>query len=628
MVILIGAVGLAAPAHAAGITVVLTPMSSAVRPQGSPFSFTATIHNETDQPQLVDVAFAVGAEDSEDPVFFTSIHHSVPAGGESSAALSATTSQWFPDTGRFEITTSSPNTEVGVASLGFKVTSAPVRVPHFQDVTAGAGLTTEMPRKYTCGRWAGGAAWADIDGDGDLDLYVPRQGPGARLWINDGTGDFSDEATIRGVDDGTDIGLSAVFADYDNDGDADLYVGNLGPNRFFQNDGTGHFTDVTGAAGVAGDGDSSSASWGDYDRDGYIDLYVANHTRCTTKEPALDVDKLYHNNGDGTFTDQTALLEKDPSRTDDGATTGAGFQGTWFDYDRDGDLDLLLANDFFGPNADKNHLWRNDGPAVDGTWIFTDVSVESGMALKMNAMGVGVSDYDQDGDLDVGLSNIEDNRLMRNNGNGTFLNVADNARVARPDQRIAEHSVTWGMNFADFNLDTWEDIYTGAGSLKFENEGQPNELFVNGGHGKFFDLSAPSGADFDGVTRGTAFADYDRDGRMDIYIVNHEATSMLYRNVTSKRDRHWLEIDTVGTVSNRDGCGAWLTLTVGRHKLVRQVMCGGVSLASGSDPTVHFGLGRHDLADKLVIKWLSGRKQVLRNLKVDRLRVVTEPSAP
>jgi hypothetical protein len=620
-------------ASAGGVSVRLIPEASTRVVQGAPFDFVTKIHNDTDEAQLVIIDFTIDRKGGSSPVRFSSFNTSVPAGGSATTTGSATSAQWFKQTGTFQINVIGElipgSAEIRkVDPLGFTVLPPVVQVPRFDDVTSAAGLTTDMPRSRQCGRWAVGAAWGDVDLDGDLDLYLPRQGAAARLWINDGSGHFIDEANARGVDNPDATGLSAVFGDYDNDGDPDLYVGNLGPNRFFENDGTGHFTDVTTSAGVGGDGISSSASWGDYDGDGLLDLYVANYTQCAAQTPSKDADVLYHNEGDGTFTDRTALLEKDPSSPDDGSTLGAGFEGAWFDYDKDGDLDLLLANDFYGPNPDKNHLWRNDGPAEGGTWLFTDVSVASGMGLKMNTMGIGISDYDQDGDLDVALSNIEDNRLMRNNGDGTFTDVASTARVARPTQRVDEHSVTWGMNFADFNLDTWDDIYTGAGSLKSNPESQPNELFANGSKGKFFDLSAPSGANFDGVTRGTAFADYDHDGRMDVYIANFDHTSMLYRNITPKKHRHWLEIDTVGTKSNHDGCGAWLTLSIGNQQLSRQVFCGSISLGSGSDPTVHFGLGSATSVRKLVINWPSGTRQVVKNLDVDRLDVITEPSAP
>ncbi|MGH9195247.1 MAG: FG-GAP repeat domain-containing protein, partial [Acidimicrobiia bacterium] len=550
---------------AAVVAVDLSPTGRIDVPQGLPFKFSATVHNDTDSAQLAIVVFDVasaGQEHSSTPFFRWA--GSVPPQSQKELQASVIPSQWYEQEGSFVILAKTDGVVVG-DPLEFTVVAAPTRVPKFQDMSSTAGIVDDMP-DYDCGRWPAGAAWGDADGDADLDIYVPRQDDPSRLWINDGSGHFSDEAVARGVADPT-VGLGAVFADYDNDGDQDLYVASDGPNSLFANDGTGHFTDVAATAGVAGAGESSSsASWGDYDNDGYLDLYVTNYGHCqggTAKETLVyDADKLYHNEGDGTFTDQTALVEKDPTIATDGATTGAGFQAAWFDYDWDGDLDLYLANDFLGPRPDKNHLWRNDGLGADGKWSFTDVSVASETALQMNTMGIGVGDYDNDTDLDFGLSNIEDNRLMKNDS-GVFTDAAGFARVARPIQRVELKSITWGMVFADLNLDGWEDIYTGAGSLKGTPDPQANELFVNGKNGRFLDLSAPSQADDSGVTRGVALADFDRDGRLDIYIINQEKSPVLLRNVTSKKGRHWLEIDTIGTDSNRDGCGARLVLTAG-----------------------------------------------------------------
>ncbi|MDQ3982154.1 MAG: CRTAC1 family protein, partial [Actinomycetota bacterium] len=310
-----------------------------------------------------------------------------------------------------------------------------------------------------------------------------------------------------------------------------------------------------------------------------------------------------------------------------GSTTGAGFQGAWFDYDRDGDVDLYLGNDYGGPRPEGNYLWRNDGRDGDG-WRFTNVSVASGTALHMNTMGIGVADYDRDLDLDMALSNIEATALMRNVGDGTFRDVAGRAGVGRPNQRVREKSITWGLAFADLNLDGWEDLYVVGGSLAQENrpEPQPNATFANLARGSFADLSAVSGAADEGVGRGLSLADYDRDGRVDLYVVNQGGRPILYRNVTPTGSRHWLEVDTIGSESNRDGCGAVLIATLGRVKMMRQVFCGSVGLGGGSDPVVHFGLGRADRVDSLRVLWPSGRVQRLRDVEADRLLVVEEPS--
>ena len=262
-------------------------------------------------------------------------------------------------------------------------------------------------------------------------------------------------------------------------------------------------------------------------------------------------DTLYRNNGDGTFTDVTEYLGE-------GSTDGAGFAATWFDYNGDNRLDLYLANDFVGVSPDHNRLWRNDGPASGGGWRFTDVSDESGTAFWMNTMGIAVGDVERDGDLDMALSNITANKYVRNDG---AVFVEDPAGgIGRPLQQADTESITWGGGFHDLNLDGWEDLYFAAGNfLRGVREvgEQPNELFVNRDGATFLDVSAATGADDPADSKGVAFADYDSDGDLDLFVVNQGGTPRLLRNVTPIADsNHWLQVDTVGTISNRDGCGA------------------------------------------------------------------------
>lgn len=624
------AVTLAPTSSAATETVVLTaPTGSA--PQGVPFRFRALVRNLRPSAARVEITFKIGRVAGGPLIPFRRTLLFVAGSRARAVSASVVTGQWFRQRGRFKIIATIRGRRAG-SPLVFRVTASPVPVPIFRDITAAAGVSTTQP-DTSCTAPTAGAAWADVESDGDLDLYVPRRAGASHLWINNGSGHFSDEAAERGVENGV-VGAGAVFADYDNDGDQDLYVANWGPNRLFKNNGSGFFTDVAAAAGVASDSAAMSASWGDYDNDGLLDLYVSNYATCAPDanfdDPAVlksltyHADRLYHNEGDGAFSDQTALVEHDPLRTDDGSTKGAGFQAAWFDYDGDTDVDLYLANDFFlGNSSAHNHLWRNDGLGASG-WGLTDVSVSTGTAYAMNTMGIAIGDYDRDLDLDMALSDIESNKLLRNNG-GAFTNVAEFARVRRPFQRVAEPAITWGTAFYDLNLDGWEDLYFAAGYIhRLQSPRQPNQLFVNGRNGRFLDLSAPSLANDPSPSRGVAFADYDRDGRIDMYVANLGGPPRFYRNVTFSANRHWLEVDTVGTVSNRDGCGAKLIATVNGQSLLRQVFCGSTSLSSGSDSTVHFGLGSATSVTQLEIMWPSGTRQVLQNLPVDRLISVTE----
>jgi hypothetical protein len=602
------------------VTVRLRAVGSTSVAQGYPLQFKASASNSSPSTVTVKVLFQLIPPAQAAPVDFTGWSVSVPPSSSVSTQVEVTPGQWFAAAGAYAV----QGFVKGIPATGqlaFDVTAPTLPVPTFQDVTAAAGLHTFMGNSQ-CGQYAAGAAWADVDGNGYPDLYVPSMDDPAQLWMNDGAGHFTDEATARGVDDGGSAGVGAVFADYDNDGYPDLYVVNdgslpgRGANRLYRNDGTGNFTDVAVAAGVSDGHAAVSASWGDYDNDGYLDLYVTSNSPCA---PPLmyESDRLYHNEGDGTFTDQTALLPAS-------ATMGAGYQAAWFDYDGDGDQDLYLANDHWGPAPDVNHLWRNDGPGPGGTWLFTDVSALSGTDYDINSMGIGLGDFNRDLRLDMAISNIHGNVIASNNGDGTFTDVASFVRASRPDQSYGRRSVTWGLSFADFNLDGWEDLYAAAGEIQ-DAPTQPSEVFTNDGvDGRFLDLSALSGADDTGSSRGIAYADYDRDGLMDVYVVRMSGTPILYRNETSAPGYHWLEVDLTGTSSNRDGCGARLTLTAAGAQMMRELFCGSTGLSSGSETIAHFGLGSAIQAAKIVIEWPSGIRQVLRNVGADQLIQVVE----
>ncbi|MBA3551580.1 MAG: CRTAC1 family protein [Actinobacteria bacterium] len=600
-----------------GVTVTLTPTGPTSLPQGRSFEFRAAAYNPDPEPVSLSVILQLEPSGAgEDPVAFRTWKATFPPGETTFLDVEVPPSQWFDGIGPFHVVPLVRGDPIG-DQLRLEVTAPEALVPLFEDVTEAVGLETSLPPSQ-CGMKTAGAAWGDIDADADLDLFVPVRGETARLWVNDGAGSFVDEASARGIAADTPEDLSAVFADYDNDGDQDLFVVSYSQaNHLYRNDGSGRFVDVAAAAGIAPATAGSSANWGDYDSDGYLDLYVTDHVICG--EPAdPQPDWLYHNEGDGTFTDRTELLPAS-------ATDGTGFQATWFDYDGDGDQDLYLGNDYFGPDRDGNHLWRNDGPGPGDSWTFTDVSAESGTVFEVNTMGIAVGDYDRDMDLDFALSDVAGNVLARNNGDGTFADVATSARAERVFQHAGRSSITWGLGFYDFNLDGWEDLYVAAGSLGSSID-QPNQLFVNSGDGSFLDLSAPSGMTDPSITRGVAFGDYDRDGRIDIYELNQGGSPSLYRNATPMSGLHWLEVDLVGRLSNRDGCGARLTIVVAGGRMTRPVLCG-ASLGTGSDTVVHFGLGSARRVSRLIVDWPSGRRQVMRDLRGDQLVTVTEPNS-
>ncbi len=435
-----GAVGVQPPAFASTVTVSLAPAGASSAPQGSPFFFKATLQNVGPSSQTVTVVFEL-IDQTASSVQFSSWTGTIAAGATKTVNGRVISSQFFAPLGTYLIQALDGQVPSG-SPLSYTVTAAPVTVPTFQDVTSASGLATTLPATSICPEEAViGAAWADVNGDGYLDLFQPVPLGPSQLWINDGTGHFTDQATSRGVDDLGRIAVGTTFADYDNDGDPDLYVVNNGPNQLFQNDGAGHFTDVTLTSGVGDAGVGPSAAWGDFNNDGHLDLFVANHAQCAVNQS----DTLYMNNGDGTFANVTSYL------LSGGPGLGDGFAAAWFDYNGDGRQDLYIANDDLGNLP--NQLFRNDGPGPLGTWTFTDVSTQSHANYLVASMGIAVGDYNRDMKLDFAVSNIGGNVLAKNNGNGTFTNVAAAAGAKRATESDGVNAVTWGMGFYDLNLD-------------------------------------------------------------------------------------------------------------------------------------------------------------------------------
>ncbi len=484
----------------------------------------------------------------------------------------------------------------------------------FEETTYSAGLLlTHRGRDKTAGQ-----AWGDYDHDGWLDLYVTdTEGPNV-LYHNQGDGTFvvsplSGQVSLEDAHSG-----GASFADYDNDGWKDLYVVNWGPNALFRNLGGGGFEDVTAVAGVGDPANGHTASWGDYDSDGYLDLYVASwacYPECG--RPATgDLDRLYHNNGDGTFGDATELLGS--------KVLGAGFVASFVDLDNDGDLDIYVVNDqYIHPIGNK--LWRNDGPGCDG-WCFTEVATEANADQKVMGMGLATGDYDNDGDMDLFFTNAGPQTLLQNQGDGTFVNVADSAGVRFPE------TVSFGAVLFDYNNDGWKDLYI-AKIMEMEMDEIPaNPLFHNNGDGTFTQLTCAVGASDPGGSIGVATADYDNDGWVDLVVGNYLEGYRLYRNrgVDLETGNHWFSLRLEGATSqlppvNRDAVGAWVTLrTKGGPIQVVEVQNGG-SMGSGNDLALHFGLGDQRIIEHLEIRWPDGKTQSFSDVPGDRLVTVGYP---
>jgi hypothetical protein len=613
-----------------GLSVELTGGSSAVQ-LGQPFDVIVTVANGGPRSVSATVELTL-VSPAGTRVAFHRATLFVPFGDAAAESTTVTTARWTGEVGEFGVdaTITEPASVAPPDALTFDVGPTSRVVPVFEDVTERVGLVTEVPEP-TCGQFANGAAWGDVDGDALPDLVLTRLGEPAQVFVSDADGTFTEESSARGVDVSGANGAS--FADYDRDGDADLVLVGDGPDVLLRNDGTGHFDDVSGVAGIAGDPAhrGTSAAWGDYDRDGLVDLYVTNYMACTgpwTTESEIitnveyHADLLFHNEGDGTFTDATASLP-DPD------VQGAAFSSAWFDADEDGLLDLYVGNDFVGLSPDHNRLWRNTG--VDGAGQgFIDVSLESGAGLYMNTMGIGIGDVDRDGDLDLALSNIGGNKLLRGTGDAEFVEAIATG-IERPMQSVDHTTVTWGTVVADFDLDGWEDVFMAAGNLTQGPDvavgDQPDMLFVNDGTGEhFLDVSALTGTDDVGDSKGVAAADYDADGALDLFVVDQSGLPHLYRNVTPRVGRHWLEVDLTGTRSDTDACGAVVRVIVAGDTIRRTVLCGSGGTGSAHHRRVHVGLGTSPTIDSVEITWPSGVQQVLEDVAVDRIVGVVEPA--
>ncbi|MCE2405067.1 MAG: CRTAC1 family protein [Dehalococcoidia bacterium] len=501
-----------------------------------------------------------------------------------------------------------------------------------------------------------GVVILDYDGDGLQDIFVPMTYDDERqanannaLYRNNGDGTFSDLAGEAGVVDPRGKGIGGCAADYDNDGDQDLFLTNYGSSKLFRNSGDGAFEDVTEDARV-GDPDntfrSMGCAWGDYDRDGYLDMVVVRHMSEAELSPMggapagspLRSLALYHNEGDGGFTNVTSLLgdDSEPAPMQEegdfaGNVWGAGFQPGWLDFNNDGYTDLYVVNDF-GADAQPNVLWRNDGRAEDGSWTFTDISTESRTDVGIFGMGLAVGDYNLDGHLDMFMSNIGRPVLLSNDGDG--LTFTDTTRDAGIDIGFIEdlELVTWGNVFFDYDNDGDEDLYVSAGYLDFfpdaNPKAQPNVLMRNDGDGTFTDVSEASGADDAGYGRGAVYMDFDNDGCLDLYVANigkgpaEPQRARLFRN-RCDWGNGWLVVNTVGTISNRDGVGARIMVEAGGKTQIREVSAGGSNKSQNMLP-VHFGLGKADMVDTIEVRWPSGTVQTLEGVAPDQTITIVE----
>jgi hypothetical protein len=519
----------------------------------------------------------------------------------------------------------------------------------FTDITEAAGITfrhvASPEKKYIVESMSGGVALIDYDNDGDPDIYfvnsitvdMVKSGGKTRsaLYRNEGDGIFTDVTDKAGVGD-IGWGMGAVVGDYDNDGFDDLYVTCLGPNHLLRNNGDGTFKDVTQAAGVGDPRWSTGAAFFDYDSDGRLDLFVTNYVdfdvnhlpefgkgrTCQYKGVPVQCgprglpgagDVLYHNNGDGTFSDVSKKA---------GVSDPQGFYGLGVlcaDFDEDGFTDIYVAND-----STPNFLYRNNG---DGT--FKDVGFVSGTAVNENgseqgSMGVTAGDYDHDGRLDIFITNFADeyNTLYRGGARLSFTDVSYPAKVAE----VALPLVGWGTKFFDYDNDGWVDLFVANGHVypQLENYRQRKLLHHNNRDGTFTEVALQSGTPLaeKRVGRGVAFGDLDNDGDVDMVVGDLDGPPQVLRN-DGGSDNNSVLVKTVGTKSNRDGIGARVRVVSGDLTQVDEVRSGG-SYVSQNDLRLHFGLEKRTKIDLIEVRWPSGVIDKVTGAPANRILTIRE----
>ncbi len=529
----------------------------------------------------------------------------------------------------------------------------------FSDQTATKGIfftgrASHTARKYLLETMGSGVALFDFDNDGRLDIFFVNGAPLAdptqpgtipkksgpeywnRLYHQRKDGTFEDvtaKAGLQGV--GYDMGVAV--GDYDNDGDEDLYVTGFGGNHLYHNNGDGTFTDVTQESGTGGGGWSTSAAWVDLDNDGRLDLVVLRYLQWDFSDiwcgehregyraychpdlfPAI-APLVYHNDGNGHFTEVSTKIGLDKP--------GKGLDVALADYDRDGHIDLFVANDSMTEFLYHN---KSDGTFQDDG-LLAEVAVD-GDGRTYAGMGVGFQDYDNDGLPDLVVTALANQKyaLYKNNGDGNFTYAS---YLSGLGGATLLHS-GWGAQFIDFDNDGRKDLLIAQGhdedniqlsypQLRYR---EPLLLMRNEGCGKFTDVSAQSGSVFHEAWtgRGMATGDFDNDGRQDVVVSTNDGPAYLLRNETANGN-HWLTVELVGHKSNHDGIGAVIKLSTAKDSQWWTVSTAG-SYLSSSDKRAHFGLAEETEATSLEIDWPSGIHQTLHGVHADQILRIDEPA--
>jgi len=528
---------------------------------------------------------------------------------------------------------------------------------NFVDITAASGVhfqhvASHTSKKYLPETMGAGVALFDYDNDGRLDIFLVNGAPLSdptpkgtipektgpmhwnRLFHQKSDGTFEDVTEKAGLQ-GAGYGMGVAVGDYDNDGFEDLYVTAYGGNKLYHNNGDGTFTDVTSQAGVGGSGWSTSAAWVDLDNDGRLDLVVLRYLQwdfddlwCGDHKEGFraychpDMFKaiaplVYHNEGDGRFTEVGEKMGL--------AIPGKGLGIAIADYDRDGRIDLFVANDSM-----PEFLFHNKGAGrFEEKGLLSQVAVdEDGRTYA--GMGVDFEDFNNDGLPDLVVDNLANQMyaIYQNAGDGTFTYTTRATGMGR----ISMLHSGWGLRLIDYDNDGWKDLLIAQGhdldtieltspQLHYR---EPMLLARNTGHG-FVDVSAASGGVFHEAwaARGLATGDLDNDGRIDAVVSTNDGPAHVIRNET-KTENHWLTLKLVGHKSNRDAIGAVVKIVTPKGSQYATVSTAS-SYLSSSDKRVHFGLGSETVAGAVEIHWPSGINQVLKDVHADQIRQVDEP---
>ena len=535
-------------------------------------------------------------------------------------------------------------------------TQRPAVVPQLVDITASTGIhfrhLASPDKKYIVESMSGGVALIDYDRDGwpdiyftnapDVDMQLAGKKARSALFHNNHDGTFTDVTDKAGV--GYPCWANgAAVGDYNNDGWPDLFVTCFGGVVLYRNNGGGTFTDVTREAGLGGDTQwAMGAAFGDYDGDGMQDLFVSHYaafdlhdlpafgSMVTCEYHTIKVqcgpaglkgspDNLYHNNGNGTFSDVSKEAGvDDPEKL-------LGLTAVWSDLNNDGRLELFVAND--GAN---NHLYQNDGKGH-----FTEIGYQAGVALDENGkalanMGLALGDYLHTGRFSIAITHFSEQylELFRNDGDLSFTDVSNISRIAR----ATIHYVGWGDAFYDIDNDGWLDLIVVNGHVYPQvdqaNIGihfrEPSQLFLNQRDGTFRDVSDQAGEALKvpRVGRGLAIGDLFNDGRQEVVVENLEGEPTILRP-NGAPGNHWISFELAGTRSNKMALNARVKVIAGDLAQTDEVRSGG-SYLSQSDLRLHFGLADHRQADKVEIFWPSGETQTLTNLEADRFYCLKE----